>query len=47
MKCESALPGSSEKQNLVRESEVQYDKGDFISHDELMQRFEEWKKKTP
>lgn len=31
--------------NLVMESETQYTKGNFISHDELMQRFEEWKKK--
>jgi GTPase SAR1 family protein len=31
--------------NLVMESETQYNKGNFVSHDELMQRFEEWKKK--
>ncbi len=31
--------------SLVMESETQYTKGNFISHDELMQRFEEWKKK--
>ena len=30
---------------LVMESETQYNKGNFVSHDELMQRFEEWKKK--
>ena len=36
---------SEEDKNLIRESEVQYGKGDFISHLELMQRFEEWKKK--
>jgi GTPase SAR1 family protein len=31
--------------SLVMESETQYNKGNFVSHDELMQRFEEWKKK--
>ena len=31
--------------NLVKESEAQYGKGNYISHQELMQRFEEWKKK--
>lgn len=31
--------------NLIMESEAQYNKGNFVSHDELMQRFEEWKKK--
>lgn len=31
--------------NLVMESETEYKKGNFISHDELMQRFSEWKKK--
>ncbi len=31
--------------SLVMESEAQYNKGNFVSHDELMQRFEEWKKK--
>jgi hypothetical protein len=31
--------------NLVKESETQYGKGNYISHQELMQRFEEWKKK--
>lgn len=36
---------STEDRNLVKESEEQYGKGDFISHKELMQRFEEWKKK--
>ena len=36
---------SEEDKNLVQESEMQYSKGDFISHQELMQRFEEWKKK--
>jgi GTPase SAR1 family protein len=36
---------SETDRNLVMESEVQYGKGDFINHKELMQRFEEWKKK--
>ena len=36
---------SEEDRNLVMESEAQYGKGDFISHQELMQRFEAWKKK--
>lgn len=31
--------------NLLMESEAQYNKGDFINHEELMKRFEEWKKK--
>ncbi len=36
---------SAEDKNLIKESEAQYAKGDFISHQELMQRFEAWKKK--
>ncbi|MEO6220287.1 MAG: hypothetical protein ABIO81_07665 [Ginsengibacter sp.] len=36
---------TSEDKNLVMESEMQYDKGNFISHDKLVQQFEEWKKK--
>lgn len=36
---------SEADKNLVMESEAQYNKGNFISHDELMQRFEAWKKK--
>jgi hypothetical protein len=36
---------SEQDKNLVKESEMQYEKGDFINHQELMQRFEEWKKK--
>jgi hypothetical protein len=36
---------TEEDKNLVKESEVQYGKGNFISHQELMKRFEEWKKK--
>ncbi|MEJ0101204.1 MAG: hypothetical protein WDO19_01010 [Bacteroidota bacterium] len=31
--------------NLLMESEVQYGKGDFINHEELIKRFEQWKKK--
>jgi hypothetical protein len=36
---------TEEDKSLVMESEVQYGKGDFINHQELMQRFEAWKKK--
>jgi uncharacterized protein HemY len=36
---------TSEDKNSVMESEIQYDKGNFISHDKLVQQFEEWKKK--
>jgi hypothetical protein len=36
---------TDEDKNLVLESEVQYRKGNFISHQELMKRFGEWKKK--
>lgn len=36
---------SDQDKNLIKESEAQYGKGDFISHQQLMQRFEEWKKK--
>lgn len=32
-------------QSLVMESEAQYEKGYFIDHQELLSRFEEWKKK--
>jgi hypothetical protein len=35
---------TEEDKNLVMESEAQYGKGDFISHEELMKRFQEWKK---
>ena len=34
-----------EDKNLILESEIQYEKGNFISHDKLVQQFEEWKKK--
>jgi hypothetical protein len=33
------------EQNLLLESEAQYERKEFISHAELMKRFEEWKKK--
>lgn len=36
---------STEDKNLISESETQYQKGNFISHDKLVQQFEEWKKK--
>lgn len=36
---------SEQDRNLVMESEIQYEKGDFVTHQELMQRFEEWKNK--
>jgi len=34
-----------EDKNRVMESEAEYEKGNFISHDELMQQLEKWKKK--
>lgn len=36
---------SETDRNLVMDSEKQYEKGEFVNHKELMQRFEEWKKK--
>jgi thiamine pyrophosphate-dependent acetolactate synthase large subunit-like protein len=36
---------SENDKNLLSESEAQYNKGEFVNHQELMQRFEEWKKK--
>ena len=36
---------TDEDKNLVLESEAEYEKGNFINHAELMQQFEEWKKK--
>jgi hypothetical protein len=36
---------TEEDKNLVMESEAEYEKGNFISHKELMQQFEAWKKK--
>jgi hypothetical protein len=36
---------TEEDKSLVMESEATYEKGNFISHKELMQRFEKWKKK--
>jgi hypothetical protein len=34
------LPILEEDKNLVMESEAEYEKGNFISHQELMQQFE-------
>ncbi len=36
---------TAEDKNLVMESEFQYKHGEFVSHNNLMQQFEEWKKK--
>jgi hypothetical protein len=36
---------TEEDKNLVMESEAEYEKGNFISHKELIQQFEAWKKK--
>ncbi len=36
---------TDEDKNLVLESEAEYEKGNFISHEKLMQQFETWKKK--
>jgi hypothetical protein len=36
---------SEEDKNLVMESEEEYEKGEYISNTELLQKFEEWKKK--
>jgi len=36
---------TEEDKNLVLESEAEYEKGNFISNNELMQQFEAWKKK--
>jgi hypothetical protein len=36
---------SEDEKSLIMESEAQYEKKEFISHDELMKRFEQWKKK--
>ena len=35
-----------EDKNLVMESEAQYSKGLFISHEELMKRYENWRGQT-
>ena len=34
---------TDEDKNLVMESEAEYEKGNFISHAELMKQFESWK----
>ena len=36
---------TDEDKNLIIESENQYNKGDFISHQELMRQFDAWKDK--
>ena len=36
---------SEEDKNLINESEVEYQKGNFTTHNKLMQDFESWKKK--
>lgn len=36
---------TEEDKNLVMESEAEYEKGNFISNNALMQQFEAWKKK--
>jgi hypothetical protein len=36
---------SAEDKNRVQESEQQYERKEFVTHSELMKRFEEWKKK--
>ena len=36
---------TEEDKNLVMESETEYERGNFISHMELMKQFESWKKK--
>ncbi|MDR0792041.1 MAG: hypothetical protein LBE82_01940 [Chitinophagaceae bacterium] len=36
---------SEKDKNRIRESEMEYEKGNFISHHQLMKDFEEWKKK--
>jgi hypothetical protein len=36
---------TEEDKNLVLESEAEYEKGNFISHQELMQQSKTWKKK--
>jgi hypothetical protein len=36
---------TEEDKNLLMESEAEYEKGNFISNNELMQQFEAWKKK--
>ncbi len=36
---------TQEDQNLLLESEVQYQHDNFVGHQQLMQEFEEWKKK--
>jgi hypothetical protein len=34
---------TEEDKNVVKESEVEYGRGNYISHEELLKRFEEWR----
>jgi hypothetical protein len=36
---------SAEDKNRVQESEHQYERKEFVTHSELLKRYEEWKKK--
>ncbi|MCW3106466.1 MAG: hypothetical protein JWQ09_972, partial [Segetibacter sp.] len=36
---------TEEDKNLLKESEQQYNQGKFVSNNELMKQFDEWKKK--
>ena len=36
---------TEEDKNSVLKSETEYEKGQYMSHDELINQFEEWKKK--
>lgn len=36
---------SAEDKNRVQESEQQYERKEFVTHSELLKRYEEWKKK--
>jgi hypothetical protein len=36
---------TKEDQHLLMESEAQYERKEFITHTELLKRYEEWKKK--
>jgi hypothetical protein len=36
---------TEEDKNLLMESETQYKEGDFVTHKQLMQQFEAWRKK--
>ena len=36
---------STDEKNLLKESELQYERKEFVTHTELLKRYEEWKKK--